>query len=119
MGKAEEFLTAAEVALAGALWNACGLDAIHAGISAADAALAATAGLRSVSPDHGFVMRLLESNVPTFSAQQRRHLAGLLQMKNTVAYENRLVTETEAHQLLDHAKRFVRWARRTVGDAGV
>lgn len=119
LAKAEEFFGAAEAAAAGAQWNASGLDAIHAGISAADAALAAAAGLRSVSSDHGFVVRLLESNVPAFSAQQRRHMAGLLQMKNTVAYENRLVTETEARQLLDHAKRFMRWARQVVGDAGV
>ena len=117
--KAEEFLGAAEVAANAAQWNACGLGAIHAGISAADAVLAAEAGLRSASQDHGFVVRLLEANVPTFSAQQRRHLAGLLQMKNTVAYENRLVTETEARQLLDHARRFVRWARQIVDDAGV
>ncbi len=117
--KAEEFLGAAEAAAGAAQWNACGLDAIHAGIGAADAALAASAGLRNVSQDHGFVVRLLESDVPGFSAPQRRHLTGLLQMKNTVAYENRLVTETEARQLLDHARRFVRWARQIVGDAGV
>lgn len=116
MAKAEEFLTAADIAAAGAQWNACGLDAVHAGIAAADAALAAAAGLRSVSLDHGFAVRLLEANVPAFSAQQRRHLAGLLQMKNTVAYENRPVTETEARQLLDHARRFVRWARQIAGD---
>ncbi len=117
LAKAEEFLGAAETAATGAQWNACGLDAVHAGIAAADAALAATAGLRSVSLDHGYVVRLLEANVPAFSAQQRRHLAGLLQMKNTVAYENRPVTETEARQLLDHARRFARWARQVVGDA--
>jgi hypothetical protein len=117
--KAEEFLAAGEAAGIAAQWNAGGLGAIHAGISAADAVLAAEAGLRSASQDHGFVVRLLEANVPAFAAQQRRHLAGLLQMKNTVAYENRLVTETEARQLLDHARRFVRWARQIVDDAGV
>ncbi|PKQ29335.1 MAG: hypothetical protein CVT60_05925 [Actinobacteria bacterium HGW-Actinobacteria-10] len=119
IAKAEEFLAAGESALGAAQWNACGLDAVHAGISAADAALAAAAGLRSVAADHGYVVHLLESNAPEFAAPQRRHMAGLLQMKNTVAYENRLISETEARQLLDHARRFVRWARRVVGDAGV
>lgn len=112
--KAEEFLTEAETAASRARWNAAGLSAVHSGIAAADAALIASAGVRSTGQDHGAVIALLEDQVPEFSAAQRRQLGGLLKMKNTVAYEQRLLTETECRQLLEHAARLARWARETV-----
>jgi hypothetical protein len=37
-------------------------------------------------------------------------MLGLLRMKNVVAYEQRLLSETEARQLVDHARRLVRWS---------
>jgi len=57
---------------------------------------------------------LLEQQVPEFTATQRRQLGGLLKMKNQVAYEERLLTDVEARQLLDHAVRLARWAERAV-----
>jgi hypothetical protein len=116
LAKGEEFATTASSALAAGSWNSAGLSAIHAGLSSADAALVASAGVRSISKDHNSVVLLLESRVPEFSAPQKRQLAGLLKMKNEVAYEERLLTEVEAHQLVDHASRLVRWARRVVRD---
>jgi hypothetical protein len=47
--KAEEFLAGASASRAASRWNAAGLDAIHAGIAAADAALIALVGHRSAS----------------------------------------------------------------------
>ena len=35
-------------------------------------------------------------------------------MKNAVAYEQRLLSEIEARQLVDHAKRLLRWAEQVV-----
>jgi len=102
--------SAATNELAAGRWNSSGLNAIHAGICAADAALIASAGLRSLSQDHGAVVELLESQVPDFGNTQRRQFAGLLKMKNVVAYEQRLLTETEARQLTDHANRLTKWA---------
>lgn len=108
--------TAAECELAAERWNSSGLNAVHAGICAADAALIATAGIRSSSQDHGAVLALLEANVPEFSAVQRRQLGGLLKVKNLVAYEQRLLTETEARQLVDHANRLTKWAASVVAE---
>lgn len=112
--KAEELAASAAAELAASRWNASGLAAIHAGICSADAALIATAAVRSTSPDHGAVLALLEKRVPQFEAPQRRQLSGLLKMKNKVSYEQRLLTETEARQLVDHATRLATWARGIV-----
>jgi len=116
LAKGEEFAGTASSAVKERSWNSAGLSAIHAGISAADAALVASAGVRSISRDHGAVILLLESSVPEFGATQRRQLAGLLKMKNEVAYEQRLLTEVESRQLVDHASRLIRWSRKVVAD---
>ena len=116
INKCREFTDTAQTALATERWNAAGLNAIHAGIVAADAALIASAGLRSASQDHGSVISLLERQVPEFGATQRRQLSGLLKMKNQVAYEQRLLTQIEARQLVDHATRLTRWAEVVVKD---
>ena len=116
--KADEFAkTSASEVIAGR-WSSAGLAAIHAGISAADAALISVAGVRGVAQDHHAIVTVLESRVPAFGTAQRRHLAGLLKMKNTVEYERRGLTETEARQLVDHARRFVDWADGVVDDSG-
>ena len=111
-----EFATSAKSDLRETRWDSAGLTAIHAGISAADAAIIASAGLRSTSQDHGAVLQLLDDQVPEFTATQRRQLGGLLKMKNRVAYEQRLLAETEARQLVDQADRLARWAQRVVND---
>jgi hypothetical protein len=112
--KALEFAEEARAALAAERWNASGLASIHSGICAADAALIASAGVRSISQDHGAVIALLEVQVPEFAAAQRRQLTGLLRLKTAVSYEQRLVTEIEARQLAENAERLSTWARRVV-----
>jgi HEPN domain-containing protein len=109
--KAEEFLRAAERSLAAGEWNAAGLGAVHAAISFADAVLVAVAGVRSKENDHGAVAALLDGRVAGFGGASRRQLVGLLRSKNSIEYEHRLVTETEAAQFVDSARRFARWAR--------
>ncbi len=112
--KAEEFAASAIRDLDAECWNAAGLAAVHAGISASDAALIASCGLVSASQDHGAVVALLEEQVGEYGAPQRRQLLGLLKMKNTVAYEQRLLTETEARQMVDQARRLAVWSSAIV-----
>lgn len=114
LAKCREFTEAAQNELGACRWDSAGLSAIHAGIAAADAALIASAGVRSISRDHGAVLSLLEDQVPEYSAGQRRQLAGLIKMKNQVAYEQRMLEEIEARQLVDHATRLSQWAARVV-----
>lgn len=113
--KAREFMESGKASLAASRWNAAGLDSVHAGIAAADAVLIGMAGLRSVARDHSAVVVLLERETSVFTAAQRRHLAGLLKMKNQVAYDQRLVTEAEARQMVDAATRLLSWALSTLG----
>lgn len=114
LAKAIEFAAVAVGALADGRWNGAGLSAIHAGIAAADAGLIASAGMRSISQDHGTVVGLLSDSVPEFTEREKRHVSGLLALKHEVAYEQRLLTESEARSLVDHATRFSRWAARVV-----
>lgn len=108
--KAEEFLATAEGEASRERWNAAGLSAVHAGISSADAVLAAQCGLRSREPDHSAVLALLRERVGDFVAPQERQLQGLLRAKNMVEYEDRLITREEAVQMVESARRLVRWA---------
>lgn len=117
LDKCLEFLATANVSLQSTRWNAASLNAIHSGISAADAVLIHVAAKRSIARDHGAVIDLLESEPSgQFTATQRRQLTGLLKVKNQVAYEQRLLTETEARQLVDHATRLTKWATSVTGD---
>lgn len=114
--KAAEMNSAAATELASEHWNSAGLNAVHAGICAADAALIASAGIRSASQDHGAALILMGERVPGFTSTQRRQLGGLLKMKNVVAYEQRLLTEVEARQMVDQANRLTKWATALAQD---
>ena len=107
-------MASAEADLEAARYSAAGLAAIHSGISACDAALIGQTGLRSSSQNHAVVLDLLDERVDAFSAAQRRQLTGLIKMKNVVAYEQRPLTEVEAMQLVDQARRLTRWSARLV-----
>lgn len=110
-----ELVASAEAAMAVGHWRVVGLNAVHAGICAADAALIASAGVRSAAKDHGAAADLLARSAPTFKMTQRRQLTGLLKQKSAIAYEQRNLTEVEARVMLDQARRFVAWAASVVG----
>jgi hypothetical protein len=116
LAKAQEFFESASGDLLNKRWNAAGLNAIHAGISAADAAVVASSGQRSSSKDHSAAVDLLTSAVPEAGASQLRQLTGLLGMKNAVEYEQRLMTESETRALVEQSGRLVRWAATVVSD---
>ena len=112
--KAEKFFETGRTALLEGQWNSAGSAAIHAGMSAADAATVASAGMRSSSKDHGASVGPPTRLVPESGTAQERQLKGLLNMKNTVEYEQRLVTQAEARSLVEQAGRLVRWAAGVV-----
>jgi hypothetical protein len=114
---ARECLEVAEHSLTVSRWHAAGVNAIHAGVAAADAALGAAAGYRSASPDHGTVVRLLQESIDGFPTASSRQITGLLKQRNSIYYEARTVTEIEARTLVDQARRFVDWASGVVNAA--
>lgn len=110
--KAEEFLSSAQDSLIKGKWNAAGLNAIHAGISSADALLVALHGIRSTSPKHDDILKLLSSLVRHKEIEENiSHLRSLISMKSVVEYDQRLITQTEAVSLSKHSERFLGWVK--------
>jgi uncharacterized protein (UPF0332 family) len=113
--KSEEFLSSAHDSLAQGKWNAAGLNAIHAGISAADAVLAALHGVRSVSPKHDDILKLFSSLVKHKAVEENiNHLRHLISMKNIVEYDQRLIAQSEAISLSKHSERFIAWGKSVI-----
>lgn len=116
LAKASQFLDVARLALEGGRHDAGMLNAIHAGISAADAVTVAIAGERSADPDHIRAVTLLEQ-VAGGSESVRiraRQLRMLIEKKNAVEYESRRASGEEAAQAVERAERIVSWAREAV-----
>ncbi len=110
--KAAEFHETMQDSLSKGKWNAVGLNAIHAGISAADALLVFFHGMRSTSPKHDDIIKLTTSLITHKDMKANTvHLRNLINMKNIVAYEVRLIDRYEALMLSKHATRFLDWVR--------
>lgn len=110
--KAEEFLSTMQDSLIRQKWNSAGLNAIHSAISAADALLVCLHGVRSTSPKHDDIIRLLSNLVKHKNIEQNiNHLRSLIAMKNIVEYDQRLLIQSEATTLSKHAERFSKWVK--------
>lgn len=113
--KAEEFLLAAKEASSRDDWNAVGLGAVHAVISACDAVTTAKLGIRSRDSDHEQAADLVRQ-VPSPEAPKKAEQAlQVLQVKNQVEYEARLFEKKEALVASRQAERLVAWVRRELG----
>lgn len=110
--KAAEFHETMQDGLSQGKWNAVGLNAIHTGISAADALLVFFHGMRSTSPKHDDIIKLIVSLITHRDIKTNaQHLRNLINMKNIVEYEVRLIDRHEALILSKHATRFFDWVR--------
>lgn len=110
--KSAEFYEAMQESLSKGKWNAVGLNAIHSGISAADALLVFFHGMRSTSPKHDDIVKLLTSLMTHRETDSNAsHLRNLVGMKNIVEYEVRLIDRHEALLLSKHATRFLEWVK--------
>lgn len=110
--KAAEFHEAMQDSLSKGKWNAVGLNAIHTGISAADALLVFFHGMRSTSPKHDDIIKLITSLISHRDIKSKVvHLRNLIYMKNIVEYEVRLIDRHEALILSKHATRFFDWIK--------
>lgn len=114
LAKAFQFLASMEDELTASRWDAAGLAAIHAGISAGDAVLSYRGGVRSAGQGHRTAVDLLQQIVGEAATEASRHLKRLVDKKNLVEYEQRRLTQAEALDLAEHARRFVEWAKGQV-----
>lgn len=119
LDKAVQFLEQARSGLDAGRNDATLLDAIHAAISAADAATIALAGVRSTDPDHQRAADLLEEVAGGGSEvrERARQLRALLGRKNAVEYESRKASVKDARDGLERASRVVAWAQEIVAKA--
>jgi len=117
LAKARQFLQEAQIALAGERHDAAVLNAVHAAISAADAATITLARVRSGDPDHQRVVDLVESVADRAGLADTRtkQLRLLIATKHTVEYESRRTTAREAGESVDRARRVVEWAGTIAG----
>jgi HEPN domain-containing protein len=107
--KARDFASMMDVSIAGGKWNSAGLQAVHAVISASDAVIVYYGGVRSIEPDHREVVGLLHDIVGDTAAAAGRHVSRVIAKKNLVEYEGRSITQTDAKEMVEHAKRFLEW----------
>ncbi len=116
MKKAEQHVAEAFEALSAERSDTAVLLAIHAGISAVDAACVASAGVRSASQTHADQARLVRQLLPDDEDAQRvaTQLEALIDRKNTVEYEARRYRPEDAQVTTKQAQRIVEWARTVI-----
>ncbi len=107
--KAKDFASMMDVSIAEGKWNSAGLQAVHTVISASDAVIVYYGGVRSIEPDHREVVGLLHDIVGDTATAASRHVSRVIAKKNLVEYEGRSITQTDAKEMVEHAKRFLEW----------
>ncbi|MFA6106145.1 MAG: HEPN domain-containing protein [Patescibacteria group bacterium] len=111
--KAEQFLETARDAYFKKNWNAVGLNAVHAAISANDSICVYFGKIRSISEKHSdaavLLLRILKHGAD--AKNYSKHLSWLINRKNLIEYESRLFYAKEAEEALVHAERFLKWAK--------
>ncbi len=117
LSKASEFFESAIITLADKNWNTAGLLAVQAVISASDALTGFIAGIRSASQDHGDAADLIKSLTTDTSKEwsaQANRFSRVISKKNVIQYESRELSEKEAVDLVEQARRFINWVRKNV-----
>ncbi len=112
--KSEEFERSAMQAAGREDWDASVANAIHSGISMADALAVFYLGKRSAAQEHEESVALLLLQLGIDRKEVGRaasHLGSLLRVKNRAEYEERLLGRRDSEQALKHLGRFKEWAR--------
>jgi len=121
LDKAVQFIEQARAGLDAGRNDAALQDAIHAAISATDAATIALAGVRSTDPDHRRAADLLEEVAGSGpeGRERARQLRALLTRKNTVEYESRRASVKDARDGVERSGRIVDWAMDVLAKARI
>jgi len=109
LAKAKDFAFMMDVSLEEGKWNSAGLQAVHTVISASDAVIVYYGGVRSAELDHREVVGLLHNIIGESASAAGRHVSRVIAKKNLVEYEERLIIQSEARDMAEHAKRFLEW----------
>jgi hypothetical protein len=115
--KAHEFARLMDFAWEAGDWDGVGLGAVHCVISAFDAVTTARLGLRSRGEDHRDVLDLVRRTKVDGLTATIKAAARVLEMKNIVAYDARLIDRPDAEITRRRARRILDWADAIVGSA--
>lgn len=111
--KAQDFHAAIQLCMDNSNWNAVGLNAVHAAISASDSLLAKMAGLRSMDSSHSAVADLIEKFISDDDVKkQSTRLRRILGLKNLIEYEGRNFYQREAEDLQRDVDRYFSWVKK-------
>jgi len=113
LGKAEEFLAAAQESLDNGRTVAATSLAVHAGINAADAITSARMGQRAAGPGHDEAFVLLEQAGPE-GKSAATHLRRLLPLKSRAEYDPDDVPRSTAAKAVSWAEKVVTTAKRVI-----
>jgi len=106
--RAQECLSAAKQSVVQRHWNAASISAIHSGIACLDALCVYYLGQRHAGQSHEDAVTLFRS-IKQISREEIDALVNraikILRMKNMVEYEERLVHQTEAQNILKDVER--------------
>ncbi|MEK6826743.1 MAG: HEPN domain-containing protein [Nanoarchaeota archaeon] len=109
--KAEEFYDAMKTELEKKNYNSCVLCAIHCCISASDALTVFYKGVRHLGEKHQDVIRLLNELSISDIKTKTRHLSNVLDIKNSLEYEEKLTTESGALAAVKSTERLFLWIK--------
>ncbi|MCX6706918.1 MAG: HEPN domain-containing protein [Candidatus Woesearchaeota archaeon] len=114
--KAEEYSNAMNNEFSNQRWNSCVLNAIHCGISAADALTIFFKGVRHAGERHEEVINLLQTLDldKNILGNKTKQLLGLLDVKNSAEYEEKLTNESGALTAVKNAERFFSWVKEVL-----
>lgn len=108
--RAEECLNAARHSLSLNQWNASAISAIHSGIASLDALCVYYLGQRHAGQNHEDALMLFRS-IKQLTREDIDTIANrvikILKMKNIAEYEERLVHQREAQNILKDAERLI------------
>ncbi|OGC21427.1 hypothetical protein A2291_07915 [candidate division WOR-1 bacterium RIFOXYB2_FULL_42_35] len=110
--KSGDFFKSAKSNLETGNWNAAGLDAVHAAISANDALLVYSHGIRSSSKSHDDAVKLTASLISKEGVKEAlNHLRRIIAKKNLIEYEGKCFFRSDAESIVLHADRFLSWVK--------
>lgn len=116
LNKAKEFLEGARLLVEKEKWNSSAVLCVHAVISACDAVCARFMQLRHGGADHMQAVELLKS-LPLERSEiesKLKQAKRVISLKNAAEYEDRLIKQNEAKEMLRDAERLVEWAEKKV-----
>lgn len=112
LNKAQKYYATMKEALRMSRWNSAGLNAISSSIYYADAVLVYYYQVRSATPKHENVCRLLAQYVKRADVDENIFsLRSILNMKSIIEKEDRPITRSEAIFLAEKAEKFTEWCR--------